>query len=397
MAGTLYAVVGTTLYSISSGGTAASIGTIAGSAPVWMTNNGTQLVIGQDGGTWYVYNGATLAAISDVDFTARGARAAEFIDNYIAFIEPNSGRWFISDLAAATSYDSLQFDNAAGSPDRLISLAVDHREVILFGVESTELWYNAGTSGFPFELSPGGFIELGAVAVHGHCKADNSVFWLASDLTVRRLDGRTPRRVSHHGVEEKIRGYASVSDCEAYPYTLNGHLCAVFRFPSASATWVYDVTTSEWHERQSYGYDGWNISGIEECYGRVLVQNAVSGAIGYFSNSTYTEFGTTQRAEWTYQNIYAGHDRLPHSLLEVVCETGVGLVTGQGSDPQLTLDLSNDGGRTWLTLPTRTIGAQGKYLTRVRWNRLGTSRDRVYRCSISDPVQLSVTDTTLTI
>ena len=396
MADVLYAVTGTTLYSVSSTGTATSIGTIAGSAPCFFANNGTELVIGTDGGTWYVYDG-TLAAIADADFTARGARACAFVDNYIAFVEPSSGRWFVSDLADAASYDALNFATAEGSPDKLITICVDHREVVLFGVDSTELWYDAGTTGFPFERSPGGFIELGAASVKGFCKADNSVFWLASDLTVRRLDGRTPRRVSHHGFEERIRGYSTTSDCVCHSYTFNGHLCVVFHFPTAGETWVYDITAGEWHERETYNDDGWQVSGIAECYGKVLVQNAVSGVVGYMSNSTYTEFGDVQRAEWTYQNVYGENRWLPHSSLEIVCETGVGLVTGQGSDPQLTLEISNDGGRTWTTLPTRTIGAQGEYRTRVKWHRLGASRDRVYRCSISDPVQLSVTDTQLII
>ena len=394
MAGVLYAVVGQTLYSVSSAGTATSIGTIAGSNPCWMVDNGSQLVIGQDGGTWYVYDG-TLTAISDADFTSRGARAAAFIDNYIAFVEPVSGRWFISDLADAEAYDSLDFATAEGAPDRLLTLAVDHREVVLFGETSTELWYNAGATGFPFERSPSGFIELGALAVHGHCKADNSIFWLASDYTVRRLSGSTPQRVSQHGFEERLRGYSTVADCEAYSYTFNGHICAVFRFPTAGETWVFDITTNEWHERQTYGSGGWNISGVSDCYGKLLVQNATTGAIGSLSNTTYTEFGATQRAEWTYQNIYGENQRIPHSCLEIVCETGVGLVTGQGSDPQLTLERSDDGGRTWTTMPTRTIGAQGEYQTRVRWPRLGMPRDRVYRAAISDPIQLSVTDTIL--
>lgn len=395
MDGTVFCVTGNTLYSISSAGVATSIGTISGASKCWMATNGLQLVIGQAGGTWYTYDG-TLAAISDADFLSRGASSAAFIDNFIAYTEPSSGRWFISDLTDATIYDPLDFATAEGAPDDVISLLVDHREVVLFGVNSTELWYNSGITGFPFERSPDGFMELGGVAVHGACKADNSVIWLASDRTLRRLQGRTPQRVSHHGFEEKVRGYTTVSDCEAYSYTFNGHICAVFRFPSADATWVLDLTTGELHERQSYGYGGWNISGVTECYGRVLVQNATTGAIGYFDNQTYTEFGATQRAEWTYQNIYGQNERIPHSSLEIVCETGVGLVTGQGSDPQLTLEMSNDGGRTWFTRPTRTIGAQGEYKTRVKWHRLGASRDRCYRASISDPVQISVTDTILT-
>ena len=392
----LYAVVGGTLYSVSSAGVATSIGSILGSGPCWLTANSTQLVVGQDSGTWYVYDGTTLSTITDTDFTSRGAKSAQFIDNYISFVEPVSGRWFISDLAAATSYDSLNFATAEGAPDNLVTHAVDHREAVLFGESSTELWYNAGASGFPFERSPGGFLELGALAVRGHCKADNSIFWLASDYTIRRLVGQTPQRVSHHGFEERIRTYSTVADCESYSYTFNGHICAVFRFPTAAATWVFDVTTGELHERQSYGSGGWNISGITDAYGRVIVQNANSGALGYLDSSTYTEFGAIQRAEWTYQNVYSENTRFPHSSLEMVCETGVGLATGQGSDPQITLEISNDGGRTYTTLPTRTIGAQGHYLTRVKWNRLGLPRDRVYRGSISDPVQLSVTDTILT-
>ena len=74
MAGVLYAVAGTTLYSVASNGATTNLGTISGTAPVWMADNGTQLVIGTDGGDWYVYDGS-LAAIADADFTSRGARA----------------------------------------------------------------------------------------------------------------------------------------------------------------------------------------------------------------------------------------------------------------------------------------------------------------------------------
>lgn len=393
MAGVLYAVAGETLYSISSTGVATAIGAIAGGGQCWFADNGTELVVGSDSG-WYVWNGTTLAEITDADFIARGARGCAFVDNYISFIEPGSGRWFISDLAAATAYDSLDFATAEGAPDHLVSLAVDHREVMLFGETTLELWYNSGASGFPFERSPDGFVEIGCAANQGVAKIDNSVFWLANDLTIRRLTGRTPERVSHHGVEEQLRSYATVSDCVARSWTWNGHLAVMFRFPSAGACWVFDITTGEWHERQTYGYDGWNVVGVVEAYGKVVVQNA-AGDLGYFDDATHTEFGEIQRASWTYQPVYGSNERLFHGRFEVVCETGVGLVTGQGSDPRLTLEISNDGGRTWLTLPTRTLGGIGEYRTRVKWHRLGSSRDRVYRCSISDPIPLTVWDTVL--
>jgi hypothetical protein len=395
MAGTLYAVVGQSLYSIRSNGVATNLGTVKGSKVCWMTDNGTQLVVGTDSGTWYVYNRTTeaLSQIIDSDFTSRGARSAWFADNYITFTEPNSGRWFISDIAAADVYDALDFATAEGHPDNLITHAVDHREVILIGEQTSEIYYNSGASGMPYERSPNGFIELGGAANQGITKADNSVFWLANDRTVRRLAAQTPQKVSHFGVDEIIRGFSDISTCYAFSYTFNGHIMAVFKF--TDACFVYDVTTGEWHERESYGYDTWNVSGAVEAYGQVYVQNSLTGAVGYFDSDVYTEWGGIQRASWTYQPVYKDHDQVGHSSLEVVCETGVGLVTGQGSDPRLTLEISNDGGRTWHTMPTRSLGAQGKYKVRAIWHALGQSRDRVYRMSISDPVALTVFDTQL--
>lgn len=393
----LFAVAGQTLYKVSSSWVATEIGTVSGGKPVWMADNNSQLVVGSSGGRWYVYSlsSGTYGEISDGDFAARGASSAQFVDNYISFTEPGSGRWFTSDLADADSFDSLNFATAEGAPDNVVSQVVDHREVVLLGEKSVEIWYNAGVSGFPFQRSPNGFVELGCAANRGSTKQDNSVFWLANDFSARRLSGATGVRVSSHGTEEMWRGYSTVADCECYAYTWNGHHFVVYRFPTAGACWVYDVTTGEWHERQSYGYDGWNVSGICEFQGSVVVQNSLTGALGTFSDSTYTEFGGVQRASWTYQPVYNEQRRMQHSLLEIVPETGVGLVTGQGSDPLLTLEISNDSGRTWLTLPTRSLGEQGRYHDRVRWHRLGQSRSRVYRASISDPVPLTVLDTVL--
>jgi hypothetical protein len=68
-------------------------------------------------------------------------------------------------------------------------------------------------------------------------------------------------------------------------------------------------------------------------------------------------------------------------------ERGVGLTTGQGSDPQAMLQWSDDGGYTWSNEHWVDVGAKGQYSTRVKWNALGSSRDRVFRFVISDPVK----------
>jgi hypothetical protein len=71
-------------------------------------------------------------------------------------------------------------------------------------------------------------------------------------------------------------------------------------------------------------------------------------------------------------------------------ETGDGLATGQGSNPQVFLRYSKDGGHTWSAEIWRTLGAIGKYLNRVYWNRLGRARDWVFELAGSDPVKIVI-------
>lgn len=393
MSGQLYAVSGTKLYRISESGAATEIGDIDGTGRVSMANNGSQLAIITDTNAGYIYTAGALSAISDADFTTRKPGVCGFVDNYLVLVDENSGRFFCSDLADFSAYDSLDFATAESNPDNLLTLATLNGLVVLVGTDSTEIWQNVGGSGFPFARVPNGTIGVGGAAKHGICRQANALFLLAADRTVRGLDGNQWVPISHFGVNRALRDYARVDDCVAFPYTLDGHECVVFSFPSAAKTWVYDVSTKEWHEREAYRFLGWDVSDAARCHDKVYVQRATTGAIGLLEASTYTEWGGVLRPEWTYQNIYGGAQRLFHSRLELGIETGVGLTTGQGSDPELTLEVSDDGGKTFQTGPTRSIGAQGQFRQRVHWDRLGSAYDRVYRVSLSDAVPLTLWDT----
>jgi hypothetical protein len=157
------------------------------------------------------------------------------------------------------------------------------------------------------------------------------------------------------------------------------------------ATWIYDCTTQEIHERQSYGREDWDVSGFAECYGKVFVQRASDGAIGVLTKGVYQEFGNDLVSSWTYQNVYGQGQRLTIDHLELGVETGVGL-TGE-LPPSISLEVSYDGGRTYKSLPTKSLGALGDYRSRVIWDRLGSGYNMVIRMSMSDPVPLTIWDT----
>lgn len=64
---------------------------------------------------------------------------------------------------------------------------------------------------------------------------------------------------------------------------------------------------------------------------------------------------------------------------------------GPAANPQWRLSLSDDGGRTWSTLvKPRDIGQLGHYLQRLRWLKMGQSRQRMVRLECTDPVRRNI-------
>lgn len=83
--------------------------------------------------------------------------------------------------------------------------------------------------------------------------------------------------------------------------------------------------------------------------------------------------------------------------LEIVLESGLGLTSGQGSDPQVMLRWSDDGGHTWSDEHWASAGERGEYARRVFWTRMGRSRTRCYELTVSDPIGWQVLEAVLQI
>lgn len=389
--GFLFVISGTKLYKVDSSKTATLLGDIGTPGNIDMDANTSAFVVVNEPLAYY-YDGTTFGQITDADFLALGANSVEFLDNFLIFTEPDSDVFFCADLGSATSFDALNFASAEGAPDNLVGSKVDHRQIALFGETTAEIWENVGQSGFPFARAGGGFIEIGCFNGRTIAKLDQSICWVANDYTVRRLTGGTAVRISTHSVEQFLTTVTMASG-SAYSYTQDGHLFYVLTFPEG--TYIFDATTQEWHERQTYGQAYW-IAGVHtQAFGLELVGDVTSNKIGTLSSEAYDEWGSIQRMEWTYQPVLpdsrtsAFHDRL-----DIIAESGVGLTSGQGSAPEIMLDYSDDGGKTWLSMPNRTIGAIGDYLHSIGWPRLGSSRKpRVFRAAVTDPVQIAIRDT----
>lgn len=388
MDGVLYVVSGGTLYSVNSAGTATSIGScVSGSGRVQMATNGTHLVI-VDGSKGYSYSvSGGLAQITDAGFYA--SDTVTFQDGYFILNRNGTGQFYISGAYAVT-FDALDFATAEGDPDDLKAVISNSRELWLFGAETSEVWWNSGAA-FPFERYQGTFIEKGCAAAHSPAKIDNTVFWLGDDRGVYAATGYQPQKISTPAIDYAFSNYTTVGDAFAYTYSQEGHKFYVLTFPTENATWVYDLQSKLWHERAT-GYPfGRHVSNCyAHAYSKHLVGDWANGKIYYFDLDVYTDNGTQIIRDVISPTVHDSSNPLFMSKMQVDVESGVGLVTGQGSSPQAMLRWSDDGGRTWSNEHWSSMGAIGEYFYRVIWRKLGMFRSRIFWLRISDPVKVTI-------
>lgn len=412
MGGVLYAVIGAELFQIDADGSETSLGDIPGSQLVSMSCNpeGTLVIVTPEDGFAYHWSDQApmtdVTQIVDATFLAFGGVGdVVFIDGFFIFRVLESARFFHSGPNALT-FNALDVATAEGAPDNLVGMIADHRDLILPGTDSMEIWYNADNeTGSVFSRSPDGFLEQGCAASRSLLKQDNSVFWLCNDLTFRRLKGIVGEKISNYGIDGIVQTIAKsmggVSDCFGFSYTQEGHLMAAWTFPSAGRTVVYDCSTGEWHERDSQSQIGgagiWRPSCVAIAYGKQTVGDYISGQIGFFDADHFTEFDDEQpqRVSWTYQTVYAEAQRVNHRRFQLVTNVGSGVISGQGENPLATLKISDDGGNTYRTLPLRSLGRRGNYKARAVWWNLGSAADRGYRVEVTDPIPLFTMTTLL--
>ncbi|MGI9158930.1 MAG: hypothetical protein ACR2K1_04175 [Saprospiraceae bacterium] len=326
-----YVVSGNKLFKIDTSWSATEIGAITNLGPVSIADNGTQIFIATNP-TSYIYNSVinVLQQITDPDFP--GAVTVSYIDGYFVFNEPNSQKVWVTSLLDGTSVDPLDFASAEGSPDGLVSLLVDHRELWLFGTNSVEVWYDSGDADFPLTRIQGAFNEIGCIAAYSVAKLDNGLFWLGADARGRgivyRANGYTGQRISTHAVEWQIQQYSNLTNAIAYTYQQDGHAFYVLIFPSDNKTWVYDVATNSWHERAGFvnGEFVRHRSNCQMSFGNeIVVGDYQNGNIYALDLNVYDDNGDPQKWLRSWRALPPGQNdlnRTAHHSLQLDIETG---------------------------------------------------------------------------
>ena len=377
--------------------------------------------------TMYLSNFTQLPT-SDGAFS--GANTVDIVDNYFVYNRPNSQQWGASNLLSAVS-PQLSYSAKDGSPDNLVALIVDHREVYLLGEASSEVWTDVGAVPFPFQRIPGTSTQHGIAAQYSMARLGNSFAYLSRNSRgqgmIVQMNGYVPQRISTHAVENSLLNQ-TISDAIAYTYQLEGHEIYVISFPTIDLTWAYDTSTGMWHKwlwvdsNNVYHRHRSNCSAAFN--GNVYVGDWQNGIIYLLDTTNYTDNGNEIRRLRRCPHLVSDLQRQYFDELQLQFQPGVGMSgivtssstsavagiaiaglavagstaasgTSTGANPQAMLRWSNDGGSTWSREYWTGIGQQGRYKNRAIWRRLGMARDRIFEVSITDPVKAVIVSANL--
>lgn len=384
-----YVVSGSNVYTVNSEGGVTDLGSIGTvSNAVIMDDNSVNVIINKQEGDSWLATSSSLVQITDAQY--EDSSSVTVLNFYAIFPKIDSYQYYISDLLDAASY-SGRFASAEQSSDNIVRAYATSGELWLFKEYTTEIHVPREGGGFPFRVLDNSTIQRGCAAKRSVAQEDNTLFWLGEDLIVYRADGYRPKRISTHGIEKIIGDMTTVSDCESFVYTQEGHKFLIMTFPTELVTLCYDIATGLWSQRQSFQKERWRASQHMFIFGKNLVGDFENGNIYELDLNTYTENGNLIQRITTLPVISKDKERMTHWNIVADFDTGVGLLSGQGSDPQAMMRFSDDGGYTWSNERHRPLGKTGKYKDRCIFRKCGRSRERVYEFSYTEPTKCNFT------
>ena len=380
----------------SAGGAGTLVGTLAGSVGVfWARNNKLtpDLVVVAPGDGAFVVTSGAVNSYPDLDLPQPNSVC--FLLGFFIF-SIGDGRVFSSDINS-TAVNALNFATAESKPDTLYrAIPLGTGQLLLAGSSSMEVWGGpVNTSGFPFSYIttiPRGI--AGPYAIAGHEDGfGKGIFLVADDNAVYTLTGYQAEKISPPDLDRLIEAVSDKTSIEVTVFVSQGHAFVVVQCPAWS--WIFDVNNGKWHERQSHLLNRWRGKMAHNAYGKWLVGDTQSGAIGAIEPLGATEFGNPLRMRVESGNINTFPNRARINRIDIDVTTGVGEATGIDpieTDPDIEISYSGDGGVSWSQPILRKLGRQAKGAQRVtatRCGRVGPQGFRV-RVDVSNPVNVGL-------
>jgi hypothetical protein len=416
---TALAVIGNTCYlvTVATPATASTFPTLA------LTSVGTLLTnIGQvrirdnniggyavivDGPYGYLYNIATRAFSQITDPAFLGADTVAFIDGWWIFNQPGTQTFYTNGVQYGITFNGTNFALKDSSADNLVAVMENKEQLWLIGDKTTEIWYDAGGQYFAFQRLVGTPIQAGCKAKYSVARfGTEGLIWFGrserGENVILLSSGFAVNVVSTPAFGTEVAQYPITSDAIAYTYQEDTHEFYVLTFPTADVTWCYDSQSQLLHKRPSYDpylqkFHRHRSNAFMNFQGMRIVGDYQCGSLYQLTRNAFTDSGWPILAKRRSPHIWdkGQRGRVFMASLQLDFVPGVGNASGLGSNPQASIAISRDGGKTFGQRWSAPIGQIGQYKNRTMWRKLSFGRDNVVDLEVIDPVKRDLIGVTL--
>lgn len=290
-------VSGNTYYVIATSGSSIKLASSAANATA-----GTALDLTTVGtGTTHTLTGtATATAAATLNgFPTPHNPSSTFIDGYVMLSKGIDV--YTCDLDDPTKWTSSNYLSAEMFPDKVVAIARQNNQVVVFGPSSIEFFYDAANAaGSPLSRNDSATIQMGTCAPF--CIYQNEQYCAyvgqsdAGGRAVWLIQGFQPKKISDEYIERIIDAETDMSDCRGFGFRTKGHLFYMIHLKTNNRTLVYDVDEKLWHEWSSnssgshvvFSYDYM----VDMNDGTPYLLHSTNGSLYKVDPNVYTDAGT---------------------------------------------------------------------------------------------------------
>lgn len=402
---TMYGVWGNTVYRISSDGTKTRLGNVSsGTNNVSWAENQDQTFENTFG---YVCDGTTIYkwdlnaendsvastfqeinALPDVVGDVRAVAKYITYNTYrLVLTTDNSLQWYYTDINADTW---AGFESSESNPDKTIRAISFGGNIWVFSNYSYDIFSYTGSNDDPFDVASGAVGKIGCANGDTVCTHGDYMFWVGQGDTSNNgvymaTVGGAIKEITTPGIRNKLNSWSYINYSKGFAFTDRGHTFYVMTSKQDKSTYVYCVETNSWHQRSTSingTTDYWDIVNAVNVYGNTYFGTVNSNKLCKFDYYTITDHnGWPITRMWQSPVIIDGLNFF--KIVSIKIDVECGTTKEVGYDPEMFVQLSWDGGKTWGEIMHRSLGRVGQYGKQVEVLGGGAGRNLVMRVGTS--------------
>lgn len=303
-------------------------------------------------------------------------------------------------------YGVQKYFNGSTSSDKCIALSSVGPLLTMFGPSSIEFWQKGDAESYQSWQRTSYTInkEQGIESPYSIASVNHSQFCIgtgkANAKCVLMIQNTEVKKISPLWLD-RILAVNDVKWTKGWTYSKNNH--SFYLFSIKDRCFAYDVTTSQWHIRQSRNFYTGSVKNYMPLYAvwwnnMILTGSSESGNLYELDeNYFYEDFDATNRLPLlrVRQTPVITSSYKPFVIYEIAVECNSGAMNVYGPPAKAILQVSRDGGYTFGNVREASLGRRGQYSARLKWLNLGLVRQCVLRISYSEPTDFVISDSSI--